>query len=151
MNQQTTDLHGSDRPVTITADGTATPSDTAARGTVRVAPVVLVELIELTVRDVAGVTGFHGRHRMERILPGSHEPGAKPERGRDLEARGVRVHLTDNRIETDISITVEPDASMVEVSQEIRRQVGIAVNRMLGLEVRSVNVYIAGVQSRPEE
>lgn len=125
--------------------------ETAARGTVRVAPAVLIELIELTARDVAGVTGFQSRHRMERILPGTPESSPSPEEGRDMEARGVRVHLVGNHIDADISVTVDEDASMGAVSHAIRRQVGIAVTRMLGLEVRLVNVYIAGIRPRSGE
>jgi uncharacterized alkaline shock family protein YloU len=120
--------------------------ESVARGTVRIAPAVLIELIELTVRDVSGVTGFQSRHRVERILPGSHESHPASEGGRDIESRGVRVHLTDDTIDAGISITVESDVNLAEVSQAIRRQVGIAVPRMLGLEVRAVDVYIAGVK-----
>lgn len=116
------------------------------RGTVRIAPAVLIELIELTVRDVSGVTGFQSRHRMERILPGSHESHPVIEGGRNIESRGVRVHLTDDTIDAGISITVEADVNLADVSQAIRRQVGIAVPRMLGLEVRAVDVYIAEVK-----
>lgn len=132
--------------IEVPPGGVAAPFEGAARGTVRVAPTVLVELIELTVRDVAGVTGFQSRHRVERILPGSHHSPSGTEGGRDIEARGVRLHLTDDTVDAGISITVESDVNMSEVSRSIRRQIGIAVPRMLGLEVRAVDVYIAGVK-----
>lgn len=122
------------------------PFETAARGTVRIAPAVLIELIELTVRDVDGVSGFQSWHRMERILPGTHGSSTSAEGGRDIEARGVRLHLAGDSIDANVSITVDAQASMGQASEAIRQRVGVAVTRMLGLEVRAVNVYIAGVR-----
>lgn len=146
MNHQAPGFSRIDLPVSGLSD-----SAPSARGTVRVAPRVLIELIELTVLDVSGVTGFHNRHRMERILPRAHESSSSTGAGRDIEARGIGIHLEAEHIDADVAITVAQDTSMAEVSEAIRRQVGIAVNRMLGLDVRSVNVYIAGVRPYTEE
>lgn len=140
-----------DLPAEHHVGGGPSSPETTAKGTVRIAPVVLIELIELTVRDITGVTGFQNRHRMERILPRAHEASTGPNGGRVIEAGGVSVHLAGNQIDADVAITVDRDAGMVEISGAIRRQVGIAVNRMLGLDVHSVNVYIAGVRPYAEE
>lgn len=125
-------------------------TNAAVRGKVRVAPAVLIELIELTVRDIAGVTGFQSRKRMERILPPHQESPAGASGGRVIEAGGIRVHLAGDEIEVDISITAGPDVSLVDTSREIRRQVGTAVSRMLGLNVLAVNVFITGIRSDSE-
>ncbi len=130
--------------------GASLETDTAVRGTVRVAPAVLIELIELTVRDIAGVTGFQSRKCMERILPPHQESSADAPGGRVIEAGGIRVYLAGDEIEVDISITAGPDVSLVDTSREIRRQVGIAVSRMLGLSVLAVNVFITGIRSDSE-
>jgi uncharacterized alkaline shock family protein YloU len=120
------------------------------RGTVRVAPAVLIELIELTVRDVPGVVGFQTRRRVERILP-RHGPGhGTTEAGTGTyEDGGVRVRLRGDQIDVDVSIVILPDANIVELSRAIRRKVGIAAGRMLGMTVTDVNIYVAGIDPVP--
>lgn len=140
-----------DLPAEHRVEGGSASPETTAKGTVRIAPVVLIELIELTVRDITGVTGFQNPHRMERILPRAHEVSTGPNEGRVIEAGGVSVHLDGDQINADVAITVDRDTGMAEISRVIRRQVSIAVNRMLGLDVHSVNVYIAGVRPYAEE
>jgi len=121
------------------------------RGTVRVAPAVLIELIELTVRDVPGVVGFQARRRVERILPRHGHGGERwgePGTG-TYEDGGVRVRLAGDKIDVDVSVVIQPDVNIVELSRAIRRKVGVAAGRMLGMTVTDVNVYVAGIEPAP--
>ena len=123
-----------------------------ARGTIRIAPAVLIELIELTVRDVPGVVGIGARRGMDRIVP-SAGGAATDERPRPAPAAktyergGVRVRITADRVDADVSIRVRPAANIMELSRTIQRRVGLAVGRMLGMTVSEVNVYVPGIDS----
>ncbi|CAA9540896.1 MAG: hypothetical protein AVDCRST_MAG49-853 [uncultured Thermomicrobiales bacterium] len=128
------------------------PRSGGVRGTVRVAPAVLIELIELTVRDVSGVVGFQPRRRVERILPRyGHTSERRGEPGTGTyEEGGVRVRLAGDQIDVDVSIVIQPDANIVELSRAIRREVGAAAGRMLGMTVTDVNVYVASIEPAPD-
>ncbi len=125
------------------------------RGTVRIAPAVLIELIELTVRDIPGVAGFQPRRRVERILPrGMHAPSS--ERRSDATAGsyedgGVRVRVTGDQIEAEVSIVVRRGVNILELSRAIQRGVGVTAGRMLGMTVAEVNVYVAGIEGEADE
>ncbi len=128
------------------------PGNGGVRGTVRIAPAVLIELIGLAVRDVAGVVGFQPRRRVERILPrGGHgSTGDQSVPISSFEDGGIRVRVNGDRIDADVSIVIVPDVNILDLSRDIQRQVGIAVGRMLGMTVNEVNVYVAGVKAPTE-
>jgi uncharacterized alkaline shock family protein YloU len=111
------------------------------RGTVRIAPAVLIELIELTVRDMPGVLGFRSRRWGER----AGSPGSLPEGAAAYEAGGVRVRVVGDRIDADVSIVVARDANILDLGRAIQRRVGVAAGRMLGMTVAEVNVFVAGI------
>ncbi|CAA9553955.1 MAG: hypothetical protein AVDCRST_MAG87-1074 [uncultured Thermomicrobiales bacterium] len=105
------------------------------RGTVRIAPTVLIELIEMTVRDIDGVAGFRSRHWQKK-------PGDEPAIGKSYDNGKIAVSVDGDRIATDVSIAITRGTNVTELSREIQRLVGNAVGRMLGLTVRHVNVFI---------
>jgi|GEM_PF-2497854 len=115
------------------------------RGTVRVAPAVLLEMIEMTVLRVDGVAACEPWRRGDRRGDGVHEEGPGDRADRTFEAGGVRVRLMGNDIEAEVSVSLGPGATIAIVSHALRRDVGVAVNQMLGLSVRSVNVFVAGI------
>jgi len=110
-------------------------SDLEVRGTVRIAPAVLIELIELTVTDIPGVVELRQRRHRR---PTDHEERA----GKSYDDGKVRVSVDGDRIEADISLSVAHGTNVSELAATIQRQVGIAAGRMLGMTVRTVNVYI---------
>lgn len=122
------------------------------RGTVRIAPAVLIELIALAVRDVDGVVGFQPRRRVERILPRGGHGSTADDRApvSSFEGGGIRVRVNGDRIDADVSIVIAPDVNILDLSRDIQRQVGIAVGRMLGMIVNEVNVYVAGAAAPTE-
>ncbi len=115
------------------------------RGTVRIAPAVLLEMIEMTVLRVEGVAGCEPWRRADRRGDGPHDERLAERADRTYEAGGVRVRLLDDHIEAEVSVSLGPGAAITPVSQALRRDIGVAVNQMLGLSVTSVNVFVAGI------
>lgn len=50
--------------------------------------------------------------------------------------------MDGDQIEADISIAVRRGTNISSLADDIRRKVGIAAGRMLGMTVKSVNIYI---------
>lgn len=105
------------------------------RGTVRIAPAVLIELIELTVRDVPGVVELRQRRRRKTAEQ-------EPTTGKAYDDGKVRVCVDRDQIAADVSISVARGTNISELARTIQRRVGIAAGRMLGMTVRAVNIYI---------
>lgn len=124
-------------------EGAATEIATAhhgrpVRGTVRIAPQVLIELIELTVIDIDGVAAFRPlRHRARPVTRSS---------GKSFDNGKVRVGITNDRIEADIAIRATQGTNLTTLSHMIQRRVALAVGQMLGMTVTEVNVYIDDIQ-----
>ena len=142
-------------PGAATEIGPDSSAREGARGTVRIAPAVLIELIELSVRDVSGVAGFGPRRRMERDVPGGEggttgQPNGQPS-PKSYEAGGIGVRVAGDRIDADVSIVVRRGANILELSRTIQRRVGVAAGRMLGMTVTEVNVYVADIVDELDE
>jgi len=124
----------------------AAPSS-PVRGTVRVAPAVLIQLIEGSVLDLPGVVGLRHHARGD---PANHDRRTADGEGptsRRFERSGVSVRISGNRIDADLSIAVEPGFNIKTIGQEIQRRVSTAASRMLGLTVGEVNVYVAEIDT----
>ncbi|HYJ12734.1 MAG TPA: Asp23/Gls24 family envelope stress response protein [Thermomicrobiales bacterium] len=109
-----------------------------ARGTIRISPAVLIQLIELTVVGVDGVVGLRSlrKHNWRRDFDEgahSHDNGK------------VAVTVTGNQIDAAVSIALFQGANVAEVTQEIRHRIGFAAGNMLGMTVRSADVYVDDV------
>jgi uncharacterized alkaline shock family protein YloU len=114
-------------------------SSSAVRGTIRVAPAVLIELIELTVGDIDGVVELRSRPRKPR-------QAAEPE-GKSYDDGKVRVAVHGDRIDTDIAVAIHHGVNVTKLTEAIQRQVAGAVERMLGMTASSVNIYIDAILS----
>ncbi len=110
---------------------------TPVRGTIRVAPAVLIELIELTVRDVDGVVELRSRPRKPRQAPSPQ--------GKTFDDGKVRVTVHGDHIETDLAVAIRNGVGVAAITRDIREQVGQAVARMLGMTASSINIYIDAV------
>jgi uncharacterized alkaline shock family protein YloU len=132
-----------ERPVEKKAKGARTEvvapfavnGDTEVRGTVRIAPAVLIELIELTVSDIPGVVELRQRRRRKASDSGETI-------GKSYDDGKVRVSVAGDQIEADISIAVSVGTNISELASRVQKQVGIAAGRMLGMTVKTVNIYI---------
>jgi uncharacterized alkaline shock family protein YloU len=135
-----TDQH-TEKPVqkTIKAEVNTTiqvDDDTEVRGTVRIAPAVLIQLIETTIQDISGVVALttHKRRKFE-------EEDDQPQ-GKSFDDGKVRVTVDGDQIDADVSISVRSGTNVTRLSDQIREKVGVAAGRMLGMTVRTVDIYV---------
>ena len=92
-------------------------------GRVIVAQSVLAAVVEMTALKVPGVvrTAPRGRHT-------------------------VHVAVAGNAVSADIGIIVAADMNVAAVSAAVRRQVAAAIERLLGMEAATINVFVQDVE-----
>jgi uncharacterized alkaline shock family protein YloU len=112
-----------------------------ARGTVRIAPAVLIELIELTVQ---GVDGFAGLRQNRRKPAANAAPGAKT-----YDNGKIMVTVQGDIIDASVALAVHRGANISGLSTEIQRRIGFAVGNMLGMTVRTVDIAIEDIIPGP--
>lgn len=110
-------------------------NDNEVRGTVRIAPKVLIQLIETTVRDVPGVLSLTSRKGKKQ----DEEP-----QGKAFDDGKVRVVVDGDQIDADVAVILHAGTNVAGVTEKIRHEVGVAAGRMLGMTVRSVDIYVDG-------
>jgi len=106
-------------------------------GVTRVANEVVAWIAVLTALQVPGVHAMYqaGGQSLERILR------------RSSAHRGARVELREDgsTLDIDLYVVMLAGTSAPQVGAEIQRRVADAVERMLGLEVGSIDVHISEV------
>lgn len=105
-------------------------------GAVRVANEVIASIAALAACEVEGVDGMDeaaARHFGDFVRrQGAH--------------RGVRVHIEGDRsIHLEVFVTVSSESRLGEVAGAVQANVVEATERMLGLEVGEVNVFVSSV------
>jgi uncharacterized alkaline shock family protein YloU len=107
-----------------------------AMGAVRVAREVIASIGALAACEVEGVAGMDdaaARHFGDWVR-------------RQTAHRGVRVHTeADRSIHLEVFIKVESEAKLADVASAVQANVVEATERMLGLEVGEVNVFVSSV------
>ena len=101
-------------------------------GTVRIAPEVLATIVRMTTLGVPGVLRL------------ANEPQRWIERNE--HTRGVRVQVKDNAVHVDLYIVGSASANMLQVGKQIQHDVARAIDTMLGMAVREINVYVREVE-----
>ena len=109
--------------------------DNSVPGKVTIAPEVLVTIVRLTTQEIPGVYGMSTdwTRDVNRFL------------GNMRVGDGVQVAVKDDRVSVDLYIIVEHDASMLQLGRSIQAEVTRAIEEMVGMEVREVNVHIKDV------
>ncbi|MCL4532622.1 MAG: Asp23/Gls24 family envelope stress response protein [Actinobacteria bacterium] len=104
--------------------------------TVRIAPGVLATIAGLTTMAVPGVLRTSGGFisGMNRLV------------GRDDPSRGIRLRVQDDQVYLDIHVVVEQGADLVRVGNQIQREVAQAIDKMVGLPVAEINVYVQDLE-----
>ena len=105
-------------------------------GKVTIAPEGLVTIARLTTLCTPGVvrmsTDWMGN--VNRLL------------GRTSSGGGVRIEVEDDAVTVDLYVIVEPGVNMYNLGQTIQAEVTRAVNDMVGVTVRAVNIHIQDVE-----
>jgi uncharacterized alkaline shock family protein YloU len=109
-------------------------------GVTRVANEVVAWIAVLTALQVEGVQAMYQAtgQSLERILR------------RSAAHRGARVELRDDStLDIDLWVVVLSGHSVPKVGAEVQRRVADAVERMLGLDVGTINVHVSEVVFAP--
>ena len=110
--------------------------ETQTAGAIRVANEVIASIAALAAGEVDGVRG------MDETA--AHHIGDWVRR--QTAHRGVRVQVeADRTIHLDVFITVDSSAQLADVATQVQSNVVEATERMLGLEVGEVNVFVSSV------
>jgi uncharacterized alkaline shock family protein YloU len=106
-----------------------------AIGATRVANEVVASIAALAALQVDGVNAMYqpAGHQIDRILR------------RAYAHRGVRVELRSDELHLDLWVVIEAGGSVPVIGGEVQRRVADAVDRMLGLRVAEVNVFVSEV------
>lgn len=108
----------------------------APAGSVRVTNEVIASIAAMAACEIEAVAGMDeaaARHFGDWIK-------------RQTAHRGVRVMLDSSRaIHLEVFLTVAATAVVAAVAEEVQGNVVEAVERMLGLEVAEVNVFVSSV------
>jgi len=103
-------------------------------GVVRVARQVLSTILVNSALQVPGVTRIaRGKDQWSRLL------------GREIPKQGVALTVKDNIVSADLYLVVEAGVNIVEVGTAVQEEVAAAIEEMVGMQVREVNVYIQDV------
>jgi uncharacterized alkaline shock family protein YloU len=107
---------------------------TESSGVIRVARQVLLTIIVNVALETPGVIRMaQGSDQWSRFL------------GREVPRQGVALTIKDNTVSADLYIVVASGVNIVEVGSIIQAEVASAIEEMVGMQVREVNVYIQDV------
>jgi uncharacterized alkaline shock family protein YloU len=112
-----------------------------ALGTVTIAPEVLVTIVQLATQDIEGVHQMSAdwARDVNRFFGNTHL------------GEGVQVQVDGRRVKVDLYVIVEQDVDMLQLSRQIQAEVTRAIQEIVGMEVRAVDVHIEDVHYAPEE
>lgn len=65
--------------------------------------------------------------------------------GRELPKQGVSLTIKENTVSADLYIVVASGVNIVDVGSAVQEEVASAIEHMVGMQVREVNVYIQDV------
>lgn len=103
-------------------------------GVVRIAPQVLSTIVTHAALEIAGVV------RMAK----SQDPWTRW-LGREVPRQGVSLTIRENSVAADLYLVVAAGVDIVNVGAAVQEEVAAALEHMVGMQVREVNVYIQDV------
>ncbi|HKS68854.1 MAG TPA: Asp23/Gls24 family envelope stress response protein [Ktedonobacterales bacterium] len=118
--------------VAASGDGEAAPGEQL--GAVRIARRVLRTVVEQAALGVPGVARL-----------AAYSAGWRPILGRPLPQHGVALDVHGERVSVDLYLIVEPGASFLAVGTAVQEAVSAAIQHILGMTARGINVYIQDV------
>ncbi|RJT75121.1 Asp23/Gls24 family envelope stress response protein [Arthrobacter cheniae] len=110
------------------------------QGNTTIAETVVQKIAGIATREVPGVYAMGSASRRAFSSISERIPGSQTN-----VSGGVSVEKGERQAAIDLSIIVEHGASIVEVSQMIRRNVISSVEEATGLEVLEVNINVTDV------
>lgn len=111
---------------------------TSPFGTVTIAPDVLSTIVSLTAQEVPGVARLG-------TVPGQQRVGTMLGSGA-ANADGVAVRVVEDTVIADCYIIAQPDLNLLQLGEQVQTAISAALNEMVGMPVRAVNVYVQDVE-----
>jgi len=100
-----------------------------------------------TEQHVAAIVSACVANHIEFVVRG----GGHDAFGRSTVAQGVNVEVGERQAAVDLDIVVEYGVPIVDLSKAVRDNVTQRIERMTGLEVTEVNVYVDDIFLEEEE
>lgn len=116
------------------------------RGRTSIADSVVAKIAGMAARDVVGVHAMGGGLSRTFGAVRDKVPG-----GTRPVARGVKAEVGETQSALDLEVVVDYGVSIVDVANEVRRNVINAVEQMTGLEVVEVNISVSDVNLPDDE
>jgi uncharacterized alkaline shock family protein YloU len=106
-------------------------------GTVTVSPEVLMSLVRLTTLATPGVAFLSASRPggVRRLLSGK-------------VGEGMRLEVEDNAVAIDLYVVAERDVQMLALGQTLQREVSRAIQDVVGMPVKEINIHIEDVADR---
>jgi uncharacterized alkaline shock family protein YloU len=105
-----------------------------ALGVVRIAPQVLSTIVTNAALEIPGVVRMaHSQDPWTRWL------------GREVPRQGVSLLVRENSVSADLYLVVEAGVDVVTVGAAVQEEVAAAIEHIVGMQVREVNIYIQDV------
>ncbi|MCR5792619.1 MAG: Asp23/Gls24 family envelope stress response protein [Lachnospiraceae bacterium] len=110
-------------------------------GEVQISSEVIGVISSLAAMEVNGVDSMSGNATKELISKLGVKNGSK----------GVIISLEDNVVNAELTINLKYGYNVRKVSEQVQEKVKQAINTMTGLDVKNVNVRIAGVRQETDK
>jgi len=103
-------------------------------GVVRVARQVLLTIVTHTALQIPGVARMaHKGDSWSRFL------------NREIPSQSVVLTIKDNIVSVDLYLVLAAGANIVEVGTAVQQEVASALEEIVGMQVREVNVFVQDV------
>ena len=106
-----------------------------SKGTIVIESDVIAKIAGYTASKCYGVVGMAHRSKADGIASLLR---------RDSYSKGIKVTVEDKRVTIEMHIIVEYGVNITVISNSIINNVQYQVNKLTGLEVETVNVFVEG-------
>ena len=110
-------------------------------GEINIADEVVAIIAGLAATDVDGVASMGGNITNELVS----------KLGMKNLSRGVKVTVLEKVVTVDLTLHLDFDKNLLEVSKKVQEKVKSSIESMTGLEVADVNIRIASVDMEDEK
>ncbi len=110
------------------------PQTERTNGKTTIAPRVLVTIARLSALSIDGVSGM------------AAVPGGVNRIFRRGVGEGVQIEIQDNQVTVDLYLILDKGVSVRAVCESVQQAIARAINEMVGLQTKAVNVHIEEIE-----
>ena len=123
----------------IEKGATMNEENQACVGNVRISEDVIASIVTIAVAEVEGVS---------IAIPGALDSDRWTKKA---PSKGVRVNVDGDDVSVDVFVNADYGIKMPQTSMKLQKSAKAAVESMTGLNVRAINVTVAGVNFAKEK